>query len=662
MRRERERGPDPPDWEDDEDNVDYLRLSVGKRTPSSALPPPAPMVFRSARDAALARTGADQVAKLSGAAGQPLPAELAGRLGDSLGRDLSGVRVHTGAQSAAAADSLAANAFTVGRDIHFAEGTYQPDSPAGQRLIAHEVAHTVQQGTGTAPATPQTELRVSTPGDTFEREADGFADSFMRGGTPAPVAAHSGGVMLSRDENDRTPAAERTPEFFNKAGVEAVRTRASGLMLRIATLESECNALLETNKQRVLHFAAAYRDAWRTFETIVRAARQEARNQQAWKDAAEELLLAIAAAATAGVALEVAGVAEALEGASTLTNVAVGAARGAGENIATQAAHGVLHTPEVSGVDMEATGVDPDTMEMRSYRSVSDLARDLRRLPPAANSVSNLNGVAEYCIGEIKANLGEGTGGDMSERDVLDMVQAVCNAGNNLNIIQAHVDSTRVRLAGARAASEGLPEISVTEIEKDIWTRWMAELPRDSNILDLDAIENHLRELGLVTNAILWYSDADEANDIAAARERLTRMSDDHRSRERRSRDAERRAETEAREANARTAAADAALANAPESSRPVGTRTQPEAAFRRAEVEAARGIVAGVAANIAIIDSHGNRTIYNLNQTMQAYSNRYRNAWNAYSRVLAQGRQEARSNEEWTNRLTGVFLGALTG
>lgn len=62
------------------------------------------------------------------------------------GGDFSGVRVHTGEQADQASRALSANAFTSGRDIFFARGQYDPASQRGQRLIAHELAHTVQQG------------------------------------------------------------------------------------------------------------------------------------------------------------------------------------------------------------------------------------------------------------------------------------------------------------------------------------------------------------------------------------------------------------------------------------------------------------------------------------------------------------------------------------
>jgi hypothetical protein len=61
------------------------------------------------------------------------------------GIDFVNVRVHTDGEAAASAASIGAQAYTAGRDIVFATGKYEPTSSAGRRLLAHELAHVVQQ-------------------------------------------------------------------------------------------------------------------------------------------------------------------------------------------------------------------------------------------------------------------------------------------------------------------------------------------------------------------------------------------------------------------------------------------------------------------------------------------------------------------------------------
>ena len=77
--------------------------------------------------------------------GEPLPIHVREHFEDAFGADLGAVRVHHDPPAAAAAQSERAIAFTAGRDIFFAAGEYRPGSADGLRLLAHELAHVLQQ-------------------------------------------------------------------------------------------------------------------------------------------------------------------------------------------------------------------------------------------------------------------------------------------------------------------------------------------------------------------------------------------------------------------------------------------------------------------------------------------------------------------------------------
>jgi hypothetical protein len=103
--------------------------------------------------------------------GRPLDRSSRERFEPAMGESLGDVRIHTGTQAAELARAVAARAFTVGSDIFFAPGEYQPGTRGGDPLIAHEVAHVVQQR-GAPQMGP---LTVSQPGDVLEREAEAVA-------------------------------------------------------------------------------------------------------------------------------------------------------------------------------------------------------------------------------------------------------------------------------------------------------------------------------------------------------------------------------------------------------------------------------------------------------------------------------------------------------
>ncbi len=78
--------------------------------------------------------------------GTPLGGDVKTRMEGELGADLSGVQLHNSGESADAAKSLGARAFTVGNDVHFNAGELRPGTKEGDRLLAHELTHVVQGG------------------------------------------------------------------------------------------------------------------------------------------------------------------------------------------------------------------------------------------------------------------------------------------------------------------------------------------------------------------------------------------------------------------------------------------------------------------------------------------------------------------------------------
>ena len=105
--------------------------------------------------------------------GQPLDSGVRQSLESGLGADLSSVRVHTDHRADHLSRAVNAVAFTSGSDIFFRSGTYNPGSPSGMHLLAHEVTHVVQQASGPVAATPVPGgISLSDPGDRFEQAAE----------------------------------------------------------------------------------------------------------------------------------------------------------------------------------------------------------------------------------------------------------------------------------------------------------------------------------------------------------------------------------------------------------------------------------------------------------------------------------------------------------
>ena len=77
--------------------------------------------------------------------GKPLPKPTRNFFEERMGSDFSQVRIHDDSQAADAAKLIGAKAFTMGKDVAFGEGQYKPETKDGKELLAHELAHTIQQ-------------------------------------------------------------------------------------------------------------------------------------------------------------------------------------------------------------------------------------------------------------------------------------------------------------------------------------------------------------------------------------------------------------------------------------------------------------------------------------------------------------------------------------
>lgn len=109
-----------------------------------------------------------------------MPLTLRARMERAFDRSFEGVRVHTGEAAARMVHDHDADAVTFGSDIAFGEGRFRPETVPGQHLVAHELAHVLQQG-GTAMPSVQARTTDSVPGESAEVAAESAADRVVRG-------------------------------------------------------------------------------------------------------------------------------------------------------------------------------------------------------------------------------------------------------------------------------------------------------------------------------------------------------------------------------------------------------------------------------------------------------------------------------------------------
>lgn len=158
--------------------------------------------------------------------GSPLSPAQRGFFEPRFGHDFSGVRLHTGAAASSAAGLARARAFTVGRDIVFGAGEHHPQTRSGQRLLAHELTHVVQQtplvarrkpllqrqpmAAEEARSTP--EPSADTPAPVPEREEEP-AGTELQSEEPARDRARVPGLLVE-DESDGLGPGQMTKSAF----------------------------------------------------------------------------------------------------------------------------------------------------------------------------------------------------------------------------------------------------------------------------------------------------------------------------------------------------------------------------------------------------------------------------------------------------------------
>jgi hypothetical protein len=181
----------------------------GSPSPSSAAAPRVSLKRRAGSASVAGAVNAEDVVGRLGP-GRRLEPEVAARMGSALGADFRDVRLHDDAPAARTTESLGATALAVGRNIAFAPDQYAPGTPIGDALIAHELAHVIQQ------SPPAGLARAAHPEAHLERDADQAAVSALHVLHGGPAGARSmrpamrAGLRLQRCGNSTSPPAPTT--------------------------------------------------------------------------------------------------------------------------------------------------------------------------------------------------------------------------------------------------------------------------------------------------------------------------------------------------------------------------------------------------------------------------------------------------------------------
>jgi hypothetical protein len=232
--------------------------------------------------------------------GKPLDLATRTLMETRFGHDFGQVRVHTDTRAVAAAHAVRAMAFTIGRDVIFGAAQYAPTTLEGQRLLAHELAHVVQQEGA------QQRAAMTEPGSTPEQEAARAADRVLRGEPagylkPAGIgpARYEPGQEEARDLIDYLLGMSNEAETFFEQFTDSryLRVVRSELSARMESMDAPSPKLDELQKLHslvmtrlsLIEAEGVFKDFKDDFEDLVRRIIRRTKGIRISPDDEEEL-------------------------------------------------------------------------------------------------------------------------------------------------------------------------------------------------------------------------------------------------------------------------------------------------------------------------------------------------------------------------------------
>jgi hypothetical protein len=333
-----------------------------------------------------------------------------------------------------------------------------------------------------------------------------------------PLAWHShlaARPLIQREDGDET-AAERADQTANIATLNRVKNNANRRFELTNEYASKSAAVATAMKNKLVPISDNYAEAYGRVRAVLDEAEQEARDEQFWTG----VVVGIAVGIAAGLIAAWAAPASAAAAWTITTGEAATAAlsalgQGAGAALVTSTLAPVL---EVEGQEIDSAGLDPSIIRLDMWQKISNMFESGHSYNDISLDLHRMTVAVADLVGELRVY---NTGGESDlDESTIDRVVA------QLDGHDATLEAIETALSGQIAHLDRIQEVvdavdpesyTVDDMEKDIWTLWMSELALDSNILDIDAIEDHLAGLGMVDFGD-YTSDEDEDAAIRAAR------------------------------------------------------------------------------------------------------------------------------------------------
>ncbi|MGV0107236.1 Bacterial toxin 28 domain-containing protein [Nostoc sp. DSM 114160] len=410
---------------------------------------------------------------------------------------------------------------------------------------------------------PQAKLTIGEPGDQYEQEADKVANQVISmpntamqpqmtleeqtqeevqtkpfdvyfgqrkpaGNNQLPhVVQHKGGV-LQRDVLQRAPKNPVVTELSSKLPLTEANARLIDACHNLGSIYvdlSVANTDLISTKLKI--FSINYDMAYSNYSRVIGQGRAEAQNQTLWRG----IFLGIGTGVLAGLAAAYIAPSTAA-GWFALTLADAGTAAGSSflQGAASSAvALAVSDAITTRGSDLQPGGLSPDMLRSNIWQHVASMYRGALQTNKVLANLHKNTVILERLIAEIRVQIAGGAS-SYSPADILTATNTMNDRINGMASVFSELrqKATAMSAFGNSILAYDPTKPGVDQIEKDIWIMWMGTLSNDdSDILDLDNIEDHLKSIGILGNGGLlgvdfgdYTSEDDELAALAAARPR----------------------------------------------------------------------------------------------------------------------------------------------
>lgn len=315
----------------------------------------------------------------------------------------------------------------------------------------------------------------------------------------------------------------RADQTANIAKLTELRANSDARFTLATDYSADTLAVGDAVHDKLSILSGIYSQAYETFRGVLNTAQQDAQNQQMWTDIIVGVICGAAASLLAAWVLP-----STAAGWFALTAAEVGTATASGFGqavLGAAAATALSSVTNVEGKAISSDGLDPAFMELAMWKKVAEIYRSGLEVTPLVKASHTLSGNLADRIADLRVYAAGGKS-DLTDAKIAAAVATLTQQDAAQATARDELSQRLIALQDVKLAGKNIPtDKPVPAMEREIWRMWMSTLPTNSNILDINAIEDHIGPKGLkIIDFGLVTTRADQNEAIESARNTAAHM------------------------------------------------------------------------------------------------------------------------------------------